>query len=144
MKLILRLLVSAAAFWVAAELLAVDGPLSGLIGAGNGIVLAEERFSTAWFFTLLVVAVIFGVVNAVLQQLIKTLGCALYVATLGLVALLVNGLLLLLSSWIANSLLNLDFRLEGTTAGIVWTAVLGALIIGIVSWLLNIFLRTRT
>lgn len=143
MKLLLRLLISAVSFWAAVELLAVDGPLSWLIGEGNGIVLAEDRFSGAWFTTLIVVALIFGVVNAVLQPIIKTVGCALYLFSLGLIALVVNGLLLLLTSWIANSVLNLDFRLEGTAGGIFWTAVLGAVIIGLVSWLINAVLRNR-
>jgi putative membrane protein len=81
--------------------------------------------------TLLVVAVIFGVVNAVIRPIIKTIGCAFYVVTLGLVALVVNGLLFLLTSWIAGQL-DLPFHVQGF-----WTAILGALIVGVVSWVLN-------
>jgi putative membrane protein len=81
--------------------------------------------------TLLLVAVIFGVVNAVIRPIIKTLGCGLYVLTLGLIALVVNGLLFLLTSWIAGQL-DLPFHVQGF-----WTAILGALIVGVVSWVLN-------
>src|SRR5687767_2457860 len=82
--------------------------------------------------TLLAVAVIFGIVNAILRPIIKTIGCGLYVLTLGLVALVVNGLLFLLTSWIAGQF-DLPFHVDDF-----WpSAVLGALLVGIVSWLLN-------
>lgn len=81
--------------------------------------------------TLLAVAIIFGVVNAVIRPIVKAVGCAFYVLTLGLVALVVNGLLFLLTSWIAGGL-HLPFHVSGFL-----TAVLGALIVGVVSWLIN-------
>ena len=55
---------------------------------------------------------IFGLVNAVLRPIIKAIGCGLYVLTLGLVALVVNGLLLLLTSWIAGKV-DLAFHVDG-------------------------------
>ena len=71
-------------------------------------------------------------VNAVLRPIIKTVGCGLYVLTLGLIALVVNGLLFLLTSWIAGQF-DLPFHVDGF-----WpSAVLGALLVGIVSWLLE-------
>ena len=82
--------------------------------------------------TLLVVAVIFGLVNAILKPVIKTLGCGLYVLTLGLAALLVNGLLLWLVSYIAGDL-SLPFHITGLVP-----AIVGALIVGIVSWVLHL------
>ena len=79
------------------------------------------------------VAAIFGVVNAVLRPIIKTIGCAVYVLTLGLIALVVNGLLLLLTSWIAGKV-DLPFHVANF-----WpSAVLGALLVGIISWVLNL------
>jgi putative membrane protein len=81
--------------------------------------------------TLLAVAVIFGVVNAVIRPIVKAVGCAFYVLTLGLVALVVNGLLFLLTSWIAG-VLHLPFHVSGFL-----TAVLGALIVGVISWVIN-------
>lgn len=81
--------------------------------------------------TLLLVAIIFGVVNAVIRPIIKAVGCAFYLLTLGLIALVVNGLLFLLTSWIAG-LLGLPFHVQGFL-----TAVLGALIVGVISWVIN-------
>jgi putative membrane protein len=80
-----------------------------------------------------VVAVIFGVVNAILRPIIKMVGCGLYLLTLGLVALVVNGLLFMLTSFIADQL-DLAFHVDKF-----WpTAVLGALFVSVVSWVLNL------
>jgi putative membrane protein len=81
--------------------------------------------------TLVVVALIFGIVNAVLKPVIKTLGCLFYILTLGLIGLVVNGLLLWLASWVAGKL-KLPFHITGF-----WPAFWGAIIVGIVGWLLN-------
>ena len=84
MKFLLRVLVSAAALGVATA--AVPG--------------IELLAASGWtkLGTLLVAALIFGLINATLKPLIKVVGCALYVLTLGLAALVVNGLLLWLTS----------------------------------------------
>jgi putative membrane protein len=85
--------------------------------------------------TLLIVAVIFGVINAVLKPIIETVGCAFYVLTLGLVAIVVNGLLLWLASYVAYNELHRPFHVTGFVA-----AVEGALIVGVVSWVLHLIL----
>jgi putative membrane protein len=121
MRFLLRVLVSAAALGVATW-------------AVPGITLpAASGWSKAG--TLLVVAVIFGLINATLKPLIKVVGCAFYVLTLGLAALVVNGLLLWLTSVIAGDL-TLPFHVAGFWAGF-W----GAIIVGLVSWVLNLFIR---
>jgi len=84
--------------------------------------------------TLLVVALIFGIINALLKPLLHVVGCAFYVLTLGLVALVVNGLLLWLTSVIAGDL-SLPFHVTGF-----WAAFWGAIIVGVVSWILNMIL----
>ena len=84
--------------------------------------------------TLIVVAVIFGVVNAILKPIVKTVGCALYLVTFGLIGLVVNGLLLWLCSWIAGKL-SLPFHITGF-----WPAFWGAIIVGVVSWLMGLVL----
>lgn len=123
MKLLLRLVVGAVALWIATLLV-------------PGIRLADESFTPEWFGTLVLVAALFGVVNAVLQPIIKTIGCAFYVLTFGLIALVVNGALLLLTGWIAGQL-GIGFTVENF-----WpAAVLGALVIGVASWLLNLILK---
>ena len=88
MKLLLRILIPAAALYVAHLL------VSGI----------ELNGSSGWkkAGTLIVVALIFGLVNAVLKPIIKTIGCLFYVLTLGLIGLVVNGLLLWLCSWVAG------------------------------------------
>jgi putative membrane protein len=116
---LLRIGSTALAFWLATLLI-------------PGINLGTDEIGEA-VLTLVLVAVIFGLVNAVLQPIIKTIGCGLYVLTLGLIALVVNGLLFLLTGWIAGQL-GLPFEVDGF-----WWAVLGALFVGVVTWLLGLF-----
>jgi len=99
-----------------------------------GIVLTGHN-TTAKAETLLIVALIFGVINALLKPVIKTVGCAFYVLTLGLVAIVVNALLLWLTSYIAYDKLHEPFHVTGFTA-----AVEGALIVGVVTWVLHLVL----
>ena len=86
--------------------------------------------------TLLIVAVIFGVINILLKPIIKTVGCAFYVLTLGLVAIVVNGLLLWLTSYIAYDKLHEPFHVTGFVA-----AVEGALIVGVMSFVAHLVIR---
>ncbi|MBW5480765.1 phage holin family protein [Streptomyces bambusae] len=84
--------------------------------------------------TLLLVAVVFGLVNAIVKPVVKLLSLPLFILTLGLFTLVVNALMLLLTSWLAGKL-GLGFHVEGF-----WTAVVGGLIISIVSWAANLVL----
>ncbi|MFI9828385.1 putative membrane protein [Streptomyces sp. TLI_55] len=84
--------------------------------------------------TLILVALIFGVVNFLVKPIVKLLSLPLLILTLGLFTLVVNALMLLLTSWLADKL-DLSFHVDGF-----WTAVLGGLIISIVSWALNVIL----
>ncbi|MER7516884.1 phage holin family protein [Streptomyces sp. NPDC126499] len=86
----------------------------------------------AW--TLILVALVFGLVNFLVKPVVKLLTFPLFVLTLGLITLVVNALMLLLTSWLADKL-DLSFHVEGF-----WTAVLGGLIISVVSWALNVIL----
>jgi putative membrane protein len=82
--------------------------------------------------TLVIVALIFGLVNAILKPIIKLFGCFLYILTLGLIALVVNALLFLLTDWLAQQL-NLPFDVKGF-----WAAFWGAIVMGIVSWVISL------
>ena len=84
--------------------------------------------------TLVLVALLFGVVNFVVKPVVQLLTLPLFILTLGLITLVVNALMLMLTSWLAD-LFDLSFHVEGF-----WTAVLGGLIISVVSWALNVVL----
>ncbi|NJP99208.1 phage holin family protein [Streptomyces zingiberis] len=88
--------------------------------------------------TLLLVALIFGVVNIVVKPVVRLLSLPLFVLTLGLFTLVVNALMLMLTSWLAG-LVDLPFHVAGF-----WTAVLGGLIVSVVSWAVNLALPDRS
>ena len=120
MKILIRVVTTAIALWAATLL--------------SGIELTTASVPRK-VGTLVVVAVIFGLINAFLKPVVKTLGCVFYILTLGLFALVVNALLLLLSSWAADQM-NLPFHVDGF-----WAAFWGAIVVGVVSWLLNLFVH---
>ena len=118
MRFVIRIIVTAFGLWVATAI------VSGIRVTG----------SNTWenFGTLLLVALIFGLVNATIKPIVQILGCLFYIVTLGLFALVVNALLFLLVNWLAG-LLNLPFEVDGF-----WSAFWGAIIVGIVSWVINL------
>jgi putative membrane protein len=121
MHVVIRAVITAAALAVATAL------LPGIeLGPGSTVKKVA---------TLVVVAVIFGVINAILKPIVKTIGCLFYVLTLGLIGLVVNGLLLWLTSWAAGKL-SLPFHITGF-----WPAFWGAIIVGLVGWLLGILVK---
>jgi len=116
---LIRVAVVAASLWVAT--LVVPGIDNTAGGTG----------------TLVVVALIFGLVNATLKPLIKTVGCAFYILTLGLVGLVVNASLFLLVGFLAGSL-GLPFAVGGFGA-----AFVGAIVVSVVSFLLHVVIPDR-
>ena len=124
MRLVVRLLINAVALW-----------LTTLIVAGVHVVPYAPAGTLETVLTYLLLAVIFGIVNGVIGNLIRVVAFPLYILTLGLIALLVNGLLLLIVSWISGLL---GFGLVVDTF---WWGVLGALVLGLISWLIGILLR---
>ncbi|MGW0602439.1 phage holin family protein [Streptomyces sp. NPDC002644] len=87
--------------------------------------------------TLIVVALIFGLVNLLVKPVVQLLTLPLFILTLGLITLVVNALMLMLTSWIAGKL-DLSFHVDGF-----WTAVLGGLVVAVVSWALNLVLPDK-
>jgi putative membrane protein len=83
-----------------------------------------------------VMAVILGLVNAIVRPILKLLACPLMLLTLGLFAVVINALTLWLSAWIANSVLRIGFHVNGFIP-----ALLGSLIVSIVSVIVNWFLK---
>ena len=113
MPFIVRLLVTAAALWVATRL--VPG----------------VSFEGGWL-PFLGVALIFGVVNATIRPVAKLLTLPLIIVTLGLFALVVNGLMLWLTSALSAAL-GLGFQVSGF-----WPAFWGALVVSLVSTILSL------
>jgi putative membrane protein len=118
MKLLLRWVIIAFSLFVAAWL------VPGIRVEGN-----------AWFIYA-VMAVILGLVNAVVRPLLKLLTCSFIILTLGLFVLVINGLTLWLASSIAVNWFHVGFYVDGF-----WSAFLGALIVSIVSIILSAFIK---
>lgn len=87
--------------------------------------------------TVILVALIFGLVNVVVKPIVKLFSLPLLILTLGLFTLVINALMLMLTSWLSDKV-DLSFHVEGF-----WAAVLGGLVISIVSWALNMILPER-
>ena len=114
MIFLLRLLINAAALWVAIQL--VDG--------------IEHRGS---WWSLLFVSLVFGLLNASIRPLLKLLSLPIIILTLGLFIFVINALMLLLTGWVSGQL-NLGFYVNGF-----WDAFVGGFIISVVSFLLSLF-----
>ena len=89
-------------------------------------------------WTVILVAVVLGLVNALIRPLLSVVSCGLIVLTLGLFTLVINGLMLWLASWICTHWLSLGFRVDGF-----WAAVLGAIVISVFSFLVSTFVGAR-
>ncbi len=113
MARILQILVNAAALWVAVQL--VDG----------------LDWSGAEWWKFLLVAVIFSLVNTFIKPILKIVSLPITAVTLGLFLLVINALMLLLTGWISDQL-QLGLHVDGFLP-----ALLGAIIISIVGWILS-------
>jgi putative membrane protein len=115
MRFLVRLLVNAAALWVATAI------VPGVTYTGGAL-------------PLLGVALVFGVINATLRPLTKILTFPLIILTLGIFALVINGLMLWLTSSLSEAL-GLGFHVRGF-----WPAFWGALVVSIVSTMLSLII----
>ncbi|NUO57592.1 MAG: phage holin family protein [Hamadaea sp.] len=122
MGFLIRVLVTAGALWVATAI--VDG--------------IDVTAETTWgkIGTYLLVALIFGFVNAIIKPVVKLVGCVFYILTLGLISFVVNALLFLLVGWLAG-VFDIPFEVNGFWAGF-W----GAIIVGVISWVVNLAFGT--
>jgi putative membrane protein len=128
MKLLIRWVIASVALFVAAWL------IPGIRVEG-----------IAWI-VYAVMALVLGLVNATVRPLLKFLTCPLIILTLGLFTLVVNGVTLWVSSWIAVNWLGVGFYVEGFQVGNLyvgpfWTAFLGALIVSIVTVVLSALVK---
>ena len=118
MSFLIRLLVNAAALWVATEF------VTGVTYHGAAL-------------PFIGVALVFGLVNAFIRPLLKVFTFPLYIITLGLFAFVLNALMLWLTSSLSSAL-GLGFHVSGF-----WAAFWGALVVSLVSTLLGILIRDR-
>ncbi|HEX5770268.1 MAG TPA: phage holin family protein [Nocardioidaceae bacterium] len=112
--------------WVVVNALALAAAawlLDGIDVAGGST--SEEAV------TLILVALIFGVVNAIVEPIVKLFSIPFILLTLGLFLLVINALMLMLTDWISG-LFDLGFTVDGF-----WTALLGGIIITIATWILE-------
>ena len=118
MHFLLRLLINAAALWVAIR------------------IVPGVSYQGQWP-SLMFVALVFGVLNASVRPLLKLFTFPLLILTLGLFTLVINAFMLMLTSWVSN-LLDLGFHVTGF-----WAAFWGALVVSMVSLLLSLFVNDR-
>ena len=122
-RFLVKLTLNAVALW-----------LTTLLVAGVGI----EPYGTgtlAVVLTYLLVAFIFGLVNGIIGTFVRVIAFPIYVLTLGLISFIVNGLLLLLVAGISD-VMGFGLQVDGF-----WAGVWGALVLGIISWILGLFTR---
>jgi putative membrane protein len=119
MSFLVRLVINAIAIWLASVWV-------------SGIEIAASGKGTGYdILVILFIALVFTVVNAFIKPFVQLLSLPLLILTLGLFTLVINALMLLLTSWITDST---DF---GISVDGFWTAVWGALIISVVNFVLD-------
>jgi putative membrane protein len=117
-RIVVRLAITAAAIYAATRFV-------------NGI------HFTGGVVTMFAVALVFTVVNALLKPLITLLTCPLIILTLGFFTLVINGIMLLVTASLSESL-GLHFAVDNLVA-----AFWGGLVIGVCSMILTLFVDTR-
>ena len=120
---VIKIIINAIALWAAAAIL-------------DGITLGEGDDSTARNIgTALLVGAIFGVINIAIKPILSILSLPFIVLTLGLFLVIINALMLGLLSWLSG-----QFDLAFHVQDFFWDAVLGAIIVSIVSWAVSVVL----
>jgi putative membrane protein len=121
-EFVYRVLATAVGVWVATAIPGID-------------VLTDS--TPARIGTVIGVAVVFGLVNTVIKPVAKLVGCVFYLLTLGLIGLVVNALLFLLTGWLADKI-GLPFTVTGF-----WPGFWGAIVVSLISFLLTLPLHFR-
>ena len=121
MTFVIRVLVNAVGLWVAAQLV-------------DGIHLGAGSFeSTIW--TVLLVSLVFGLVNALIKPVVRFFAFPLVVLTIGLFTFVINAFMLQITEWISDPL-GLHFTIDHFW----WDAIWAALIVTLISWALSMLL----
>lgn len=95
--------------------------------------------STGWqqFGIVVVVALIFGVVNAVIKPIVQILSIPLYILTLGLIHVVINAFMLEITAWITRNTTHWGLEVDS----FFWSAIFGAIVISIVGWMLGLLMK---
>ncbi|WFR67898.1 phage holin family protein [Curtobacterium flaccumfaciens] len=124
MRFLVRLVVNAVALW-----------LTTLIVSGVSVTAFGDGGTTATVLTYLLVAFVFGLVNAVIGTLIRIVAFPIYILTLGLISFVVNAILLLIVAGISDAF---GFGLNVESFG--W-GIVGAFVLAVFAWLIGLFVR---
>ena len=122
MRHIIHIVITAVALWVTTL-------IPGIEAGGHS--------QTARLGTLLVVALIFGLVNAIIKPIVQIISIPLYILTLGLIHIVINALMLWITSWITEHTTHWGLHIEKFW----WTAIWAAIVLSIVSWALSLIVR---
>lgn len=129
MRFFVKVILNAFALW-----------LMTLILAGHVHVIP---FGPHWWqnvLTYLLLALVFGIVNAVVGTVVKIVAFPLYILTLGLISIIVNGLLLWFVHWL-STLVGFGLTVVPGWPDGFWWGVLAALVLGVISWILGLVFR---
>jgi putative membrane protein len=132
-RFLVRVLINALGLWLTTLII-------GLFSDNSDVTIQPfaPGGTLEFILTLLIVAVIFGLVNGIIGNFIRIVAFPLYILTLGLLALVVNSLLLLLVSWISEQI-GFGLHVENF-----WWGVVAAVILGIIGAILGLILRPLT
>lgn len=102
-----------------------------------GIAFVGGDSTAARVGIIFVVAVIFGLVNAVIKPVVQLISIPLYILTLGLFHIVINALMLWITSWITEHTTHWGLFIDDFW----WTAIWAAIVLSVVSWLLSLIVR---
>jgi putative membrane protein len=120
MSFFIRVIINAVAIWLTSLWV-------------TGITITQAQTTGGQIVTVLAIAVVFGVINAWIKPIVQILSIPFYILTLGLFTLVVNALMLMLTSWLT------EFTHWGLTVDGFWTAMWGAFLISVISFFLSVF-----
>lgn len=122
---LLRAAVTGLALWI------VTLVVSGIDFVGGDTALQKVGI-------VFVVAVIFGLVNAIIKPIVQIISIPLYILTLGLFHIVINALMLMLTSWITEHTTHWGLYIDDFW----WTAIWAAIVLSVVSWVLSLIVGT--
>ncbi len=103
-----------------------------LIVPGIGFVGGDSTLQKVGI--VFVVGVVFGLVNAIIKPIVQIISIPLYILTLGLIHIVINALMLWITSWITENTTHWGLFIDDFW----WTAIWAAIVLSIVSWLLSL------